>query len=235
MQLFYYPNLHGNSFEFSEEESKHCIKVLRHKVGDTLLLIDGKGQCAEAMIEDAHPKHCSGKVLSITRFEPKRNYALHLFIAPTKQQERIDWMVEKAVEIGVDSIGFIECKRSERGRINLERLHKICISALKQSKQYYLPTLHGPTSFEEAVLKAKAEIKLIAWCPSGTELHLTKQLNKSTQSISICIGPEGDFTEAEAKLAEQNGFKSVSLGPNILRTETAAVYACASIQSFFFS
>lgn len=228
MQLFFYDNLLGESFTFSEEESKHCIKVLRHKKGDILFLIDGKGHLAEASIDQAHPKQCSGRILKVTHFEPTLPYQLRLSIAPTKQHERMDWLVEKAVEMGVHHIGFIQCQNSERPRINLERLHKIAISALKQSKQYYLPSFSDLQSFKEAITQSKADLKLIAYCLSEQDKSLLHFLQAKPKTIHLVVGPEGDFTPAEITLAQSHGFDTCSLGKHILRTETAALFGIAT-------
>jgi 16S rRNA (uracil1498-N3)-methyltransferase len=228
MQLFFYDNLLGETFTFNEEESKHCIKVLRHKIGDTLLLIDGKGRLAEAVIDQDHPKQCSGRLLKVTHFEPTLPYQLRLSIAPTKQHERIDWLVEKAVEMGVHHIGFIQCQNSERPRINLERLHKIAISALKQSKQYYLPSFSDLQSFKEAITQSKADLKLIAYCLSEQDKSLFSFLQQQPKTIHLVVGPEGDFTPAEITLAQSHGFDTCSLGKHILRTETAALFGIAT-------
>jgi 16S rRNA (uracil1498-N3)-methyltransferase len=228
MQLFFYDSLLGETFTFSEEESKHCIKVLRHKKGDTLQLIDGKGHLAEAIIDIDHPKQCSGRLLHVQSFAPTLPYQLRLSIAPTKQHERIDWLVEKAVEMGVHHIGFIQCQNSERPRINLERLHKIAISALKQSKQYYLPTFGNLLPFKEALSQGEAQLKLIAYCLSEQDKSLFSFLQQKPKTIHLVVGPEGDFSPAEIALAQAQGFNTCSLGKHILRTETAALFGIAA-------
>lgn len=228
MQYFFYENLEGSAFAFNEEESKHCIKVLRHKRGDILQLIDGKGNWAEALIEEDHPKHCSGKITRRVHHAPTLPYHFTLSIAPTKQHERLDWLVEKAVEMGVHGIQFIQCHNSERPKVNLERLHKIAISAIKQSKQFYLPKLSGIVRVEEAIKESHAALKLMAYCPTGQEQALFSYLSGKPANIHLLIGPEGDFTPTEVALALEHGFNTCSLGPHILRTETAALYAIAA-------
>ena len=229
MQLFYYPNLSIGAFSFNEEESKHCIKVLRHKAGDTLQLIDGKGSLAQAVITKDHPKKCEGEITQVTLFEPNRSYQLALSIAPTKQHERIDWLVEKACEIGIDEINFISCDNSERERVNIERLQKICISAIKQSKQYYLPKLGELKPFKEQLKTQPDWQKYIAWCETSATEQLAQQLNQSAKKIHLLIGPEGDFSAKEISLAQEVGYNPISLGSNILRTETAAIAAVATV------
>lgn len=228
MQLFFYQDLSAKTFAFSEEESKHCIKVLRHKRGDMIELIDGKGNWAQALIEEDHPKHCSGSIIALKHFAHPLPYTITLSIAPTKQHERMDWFVEKAVEIGVNHIQFMHCQNSERPKINLDRLQKIAISAIKQSKQYYLPKISGLVGFEEAITEANAGLKLMAYCPTGREQSLFGYLSAKPAAIHLLIGPEGDFTEAEIKEAQAKGFHPCSLGPNILRTETAALFGISA-------
>jgi 16S rRNA (uracil1498-N3)-methyltransferase len=231
MQLFFYDNLLGESFTFNEEESKHCIKVLRHKKGDILQLIDGKGHIAQAVIDQDHPKQCSGRVIKVNSFAPTLPYQLRLSIAPTKQHERIDWLVEKAVEIGVHHIGFIHCQNSERPRVNLARLEKIAISALKQSKQYYLPTFSDLQPFTTAISQGEEVLKLIAYCLSEQDKSMYSYLQKRPQTIHLMIGPEGDFTPSEIELAQAKGFNTCALGKNILRSETAALFGIATAAS----
>ncbi len=230
MQLFFLPNLDSNTFTFSEEESKHCIRVLRKKNGDTLTIIDGKGTEAIATILDDHPKKCTGEIIRRIKHLPNRSYHLHLAIAPTKNFERIEWMLEKAIEIGVDEISFIETDNTERAKINLDRCEKIAVSAIKQSKQFYLPKIHQILKFPHFLSQIQPETnKWIAWCPTAQTESISKQIQSATkQQNLLLVGPEGDFSTSEINLALKCGFKPTSLGPNILRTETAAIYGvCA--------
>ena len=226
MQLFYLPNLDDTTFVFSEEESKHCVRVLRKKIGDQLILIDGKGTEAIAIIDSDNPKKCSGTILSKKTHKPNRNYHLHLAIAPTKSFDRMEWMLEKAIEIGVDEISFLETSNSERAKINLARCEKIAIAAIKQSKQFYLPQLNELVSFEN-FMKANHEnaSKYIAWCEEESTQHLFKQIPCPPAAKSLLlIGPEGDFTQGEIELALKKGYQTCSLGNSILRAETAAIF-----------
>ena len=225
MQLFFLPNLDSNTFAFSEEESKHCIRVLRKKIGDTLTLIDGKGTEATAMILDDHPKKCTGKIISRTQHTPNRNYYLHLAIAPTKNFDRIEWMLEKAIEIGVDEISFIETENSERAKINMDRCEKIAVSAIKQSKQFFLPKINPIRKFNSFMKEVESyENKWIAWCPTNNTETLAKQIKSlQLQQHLLLVGPEGDFSLPEIELSKTYRFKPISLGPNILRTETAGI------------
>ncbi|MBP7511925.1 MAG: 16S rRNA (uracil(1498)-N(3))-methyltransferase [Bacteroidia bacterium] len=227
MQFFYYPNLNSESiFAFNEEESKHCIKVLRKKIGDTLNLIDGKGTEAIAVIDSDNPKKCSGQIQERIQHKPNRNYSIHLAIAPTKNIERIEWLLEKAIEIGLDEITFINCFNSERDKINLDRLQKIAIAAIKQSKQFYLPQINPIVSFDSFVKKsALGQTKFIAYCPTNSTQNLIHLIPSEPHNISILlVGPEGDFSPQEVKIAEENGFMACSLGNSILRSETAGLY-----------
>ncbi len=230
MQLFFNPNLNNNTVELPEDESKHCVRVLRKKIGDEIILIDGKGNKATCKIIDDNPKKCKLEIVDKVSFL-KNKIGLHIAIAPTKNFDKMDWMLEKCTEIGVSEITFIETENSERNKVNIERCDKILIQSIKQSKQYWLPKLNNIISFQQFILNQKTTDLncLMAWCNEHTKtINETFDLKKSTL---LLIGPEGDFTEQEAKMALDNNFKTISLGKNILRTETAAVYACAVINN----
>ncbi|MBL7922486.1 MAG: 16S rRNA (uracil(1498)-N(3))-methyltransferase [Bacteroidia bacterium] len=216
----------------TSEESWHCAKVLRKKAGDNIQLIDGKGNYYDAVLELVTDKKCTANITSGPVLQLKRNYYLHLAIAPTKQIDRIEWMIEKAVEIGIDEISFINCKNSERTVIKAERIHKIVESAVKQSLQAYLPKVNGLISFKEIINASKEDQRLIAHCYDSEKENL-KQINFKSKSTLILIGPEGDFSKEEVDIALSNKFKAVSFGQNRLRTETAGLYVCqaASILS----
>lgn len=216
----------------TSEESWHCAKVLRKKAGDAIQLIDGKGNFYEAVLELVSEKKCTASITSGPVLQTKKNYYLHLAIAPTKQIDRIEWMIEKAVEIGIDEISFINCKNSERTVIKTERIHKIVESAVKQSLQAYLPKVNELMSFKEIINASKDDQKLIAHCYDSEKENL-KQIDFKSKSTLILIGPEGDFSKEEVALALTNKFKAVSFGTNRLRTETAGLYVCqaASILS----
>ena len=207
------------------DESWHCAKVLRKKAGDKVQLIDGKGYCYEGILELVSDKKCVAKIISDPILQTKKNYYLHLAIAPTKQIDRIEWMIEKAVEIGIDEISFIQCVNSERTNIKLDRLAKIVESAVKQSLQAYLPKINGLISLKEIITKSETEQKLIAHCFTSNKEPIHQILFKNKSTL-ILIGPEGDFSEREINLALENNFKAISLGTNRLRTETAGLYIC---------
>jgi 16S rRNA (uracil1498-N3)-methyltransferase len=209
----------------TSEESWHCAKVLRKKTGDKIQLIDGIGNFYEGVLEIVSDKKCTANVTSGPILQDKRNYYLHLAIAPTKQIDRIEWMIEKAVEIGIDEISFISCKNSERTVIKIDRIIKIVESAVKQSLQAYLPKINDLTSFKEIINSKEADQKLIAHCYNEEKNDL-KQMEFKNKSTLVLIGPEGDFSMDEVDIALKNNFKAVSFGSNRLRTETAGLYVC---------
>jgi 16S rRNA (uracil1498-N3)-methyltransferase len=230
MHVFFQPDLSPDFITLSEEESKHCIRVLRMQKGDQVHLADGKGIHALAVINEDHPKKCVLEIREKNKEPQSRSYEIHLAVAPTKNSDRMDWLIEKAVECGVDSISFVECENSERSKVNIERCEKIAISAMKQSKQWWLPELKPLVGLKEWLTSRNPiapQLKLVAWVETGLEESFSKQLKTAaSQRLTILIGPEGDFTEAEVKAAAGVGFLPVSLGESVLRTETAALYAC---------
>ena len=219
--MFYLPNLlpSAEAFVLSEEESSHCIRVLRKQPGDEIQVLDGKGGLYTAAILDAHPKKCTAKVLNYSFEEPTS--PIHLAVAPTKNMDRIEWLVEKGTELGCTQFTFILTKRSERTKVNMDRIHKIAVSAMKQSKRVYLPILDAPMSLNEFLTKY----------PGGWVAHCDDALPRNTVDASgpyrMLIGPEGDFTSQEIELALSYNFLPVSLGENRLRTETAGLMAAA--------
>lgn len=204
------------------EESWHCCKVLRFKVNDSIDLIDGKGAFYKAILKTVHEKQCTADLVEGPVFQKRHEYYLHLAIAPTKQIDRIEWMIEKAVEIGIDEISFIKCKNSERVNLKIERVQKIVESAVKQSKQACIPKLNDLNDFKNA-LNVEADLKLIAHCEEGAKVNY-RDLKLNRQTIYVLIGPEGDFVPAEIAEAEKHGFRAISLGDTRLRTETAGLY-----------
>ncbi len=225
MQLFYMPNISGNEIFLDEAESKHAVKVLRLGSGSRIQLTDGKGGFYTAEISNPNPKKCQ---LEIIEFKPqygKRNFEVHIAIAPTKNTDRLEWFLEKATEIGVDSVSFLLCENSERKTIKSERLEKVVISAMKQSLKAYLPQINSLTSFEEFIRGTTSSLKYIAHCQGGEMSHLKNVVAKE-DSVLILIGPEGDFSKEEITLAQMHGFREISLGTSRLRTETAGIVAC---------
>ena len=231
MHLFYTPDITPDTYTLNEEESKHAIRVLRLAVGDAIVLIDGKGGLYNATIIDDQPKRCMVKITDAKKETGKRSWQLHIAIAPTKSNDRTEWFVEKAVEIGIDGISLLDCTNSERSVVKTERLQKVAISAIKQSMKAYLPALDEIVDFKKFIsgsVEFKGQ-KFIAHCNNRDALPHLKTLYSVQQNALILIGPEGDFTPAEVKLALDNGFKEISLGTSRLRTETAALYACTTI------
>jgi len=222
--------IQNNVAILNEDESLHCVKVLRHKVGDIIRVIDGNGTRAIGKIEAAHAKQCAVSLTEKEVVTQTRNYKIHVAIAPTKNIERIEWFVEKAVEIGVDEISFIKCKNSERTVIKDDRLKKVAEAAVKQSQQAFIPKLNSLVDFKEFIKKDNADVKLIAHCEKESKQHI-KQYITSNKSFTILIGPEGDFTKDEIALALSSSYLPVALGDSRLRTETAGLFACGAFAS----
>lgn len=230
MQLFYTPDIdpaHPQYF-LNEEESKHCIRVMRLEKGDEVQLIDGKGGLYTASIMDPHPKRTILHINSVVTEFNKRNHYLHIAVAPTKNIERTEWFLEKATEIGIDEISLIICHRSERKEVKTERLNKIITSAIKQSIKAYHPVLNEPLSFNQFLAKPFDGRKFIAHCDAGDKTTLRSELSPAGRYL-VLIGPEGDFAPAEINDALKNGFNAITLGESRLRTETAALEACFEV------
>ncbi|MGC6470754.1 MAG: 16S rRNA (uracil(1498)-N(3))-methyltransferase [Flavobacteriales bacterium] len=228
MQLFYTPDILTDTHILNSDESKHCIKVLRKKAGDKIQLADGKGNFYSAIIVDGNPKKCTLKIEHVEQLDCDINYNLHLAVAPTKNNERFEWFLEKATEIGITTITPIVCQRSERKVLKLDRMKSILVNAMKQSNRAYLPKLNSLITFEDFISKNYSKNSFIAHCEGDKKPHL-KTIMTINEDITILIGPEGDFSSEEIKKAEQQGFNSISLGNSRLRTETAAIVACHTI------
>ena len=192
--------IQNNVAILNEDESLHCVKVLRHKVGDIIQVIDGNGTRAIGKIEAAHAKQCAVSLTEKEIVTQTRNYKLHIAIAPTKNIERIEWFVEKAVEIGIDEISFIKCKNSERTVIKDDRLKKVAEAAVKQSHQAFIPKLNSLIDFKEFIKKDNSDVKLIAHCEKESKQHIKQYIN-TNKLFTVLIGPEGDFTKDEIALA----------------------------------
>lgn len=229
MQLFFNPDLSESSTEitFSKDESKHIVKVLRKTIGDSLHITNGKGWLFEAKLQSGNLKTCIAEIISKT-LQPKKNYKLHLAVAPTKMNDRYEWFLEKATEIGVDVITPIICDHSERKIIKLDRFEKILQSAMKQSLNCYLPKLNEAINFKDFVQQEFNGQRFIAHCHETQRKSLKHEL-QAKSDVLILIGPEGDFSVKEIEMAIQNKFIPVTLGETRLRTETAAMVACHSV------
>ncbi|GEQ86311.1 ribosomal RNA small subunit methyltransferase E [Patiriisocius marinistellae] len=235
MQLFYNSTLTPSSSQiiFEKDESRHIIKVLRKQVGDILDLTDGYGNFYKATLESSNPKQCIAHIKGVEA-QPKPEYNLHLAVAPTKLNDRYEWFLEKATEIGITQITPIICDHSERKVIKPERYEKIIQSAAKQSLKAYFPILNDAVSFKEFICTA-SEIethRYIAHCEDAKKQSL-KSVLKFQKDITILIGPEGDFSTSEIEFALKNNFDAIHLGKNRLRTETAAIVACHSVSYHF--
>lgn len=224
MHVFYTPDIQTRP-ELPEEEAAHAIRVLRLEAGDEVTLTDGKGCFYRAEISAASNKRCPVNILKTLPQEPLWQGHLHLAMAPTKNMDRTEWFAEKATEIGFDELTFLNCRFSERKVIKTERIRKILVSAIKQSLKARLPKLNEMTDFNRFVRQPFGGQKFIAHCYEG-EKPLLKDIVHRGEDALILIGPEGDFSEEEVKLAVEQGFRPVSLGRSRLRTETAALVAC---------
>jgi len=229
MQLFYNPHLDQSvsQFTFPEEESKHIVKVLRKTSGDILQVTNGKGVLFEVQILSAEAKKCKAQIISSDKKHQKMHW-FHMVVAPTKTNDRFEWFLEKATEIGVNEITPIFCEHSERKTVKRERLEKVIQSAMKQSLRTYLPKLNEAIGYSEFIKKEKAGLLFIAHCEDDEKMELKRRVAPD-KDITILIGPEGDFSNKEIEAAYENGFLPVSLGEARLRTETAAIVACTTV------
>lgn len=230
MQLFYAPDVTLPLYTLNDEESKHCVRVLRLRQGDTLHLTDGRGSLHRCEIVEAHQHHCTVKIVETQSEYGRRPYSLTMAVAPTKNIDRYEWFLEKATEVGVDRIVPIECDHSERRTIKHEREERVITSAVKQSIKAYHPTLDEMTDVKKLISAPFEGRKFIAHCDSSFEKRdYLPSIIKKSENILILIGPEGDFSPEEIKFALENGFEAISLGNQRLRTETAAVAATVMV------
>lgn len=229
MQLFYNSDIKisDKNFFFDKEESKHIVKVLRKKEGDNIYITNGLGNLFISEIVFASEKKCEVKIIDINTFEPTPYY-IHIAVAPTKMNDRMEWFLEKATEIGIHEITPILCEHSERKVYKIDRAEKIIQSALKQSNQYFLPKINEPVPFSNFVKTAFDGQKFIAHCEETAKRSFKNEI-KLNSKILILIGPEGDFSTKEINLAIENKFVPVTLGNTRLRTETAALVVCHTV------
>lgn len=226
MQLFYAENIEPTftEYTFDKEESKHIVKVLRKLEGSILHITNGKGYLFICEIILASEKKCIVKIKE-SQFTEPRNFKIHMVVAPTKMNDRYEWFLEKAAEIGVDEVTPIICDHSERKIIKTDRFDKILISAMKQSNQMYLPILNEPIKLTDFLSKEISGQKFIAHCEETDKIELKNRIEKQ-QNYTLLIGPEGDFSTNEINKALNNGYLPVALGNTRLRTETAAIVGC---------
>jgi 16S rRNA (uracil1498-N3)-methyltransferase len=228
MQLFYAPDLVGDHYTLEEQESKHVIKVLRMRSGDTIMLTDGRGKLCTAELTGEDPRRCELRIIDVKEEYGKRNYQVHIGIAPTKNINRFEWFLEKATEIGIDEVSPLICQRSERKVVKNERLNKVITSAMKQSLKAFHPHLNNSTSFGKFIDQDFSGQKFIAYVEEGEHPSL-HSVYRPGEDIMILIGPEGDFSPEEVHQANQKGFRTVSLGKSRLRTETAGIVAVHNV------
>ena len=231
MSIFYNHFLEKDSkiLNLSDEEKKHILKSLRKKTNDKITVTNGRGLEWIGKLEVSN-----GKIVSIKKISSKihNNYSSNIEIAivPTKKIDRIEWFLEKSAEIGINKIHFLKSKHSIRNNINLKRFNKILVSAIKQSKQFYLPKISNIIPFNDFIISNKSQQKFIAHCHDSTKTHLAKIFIENKSNI-VLIGPEGDFSKDEVELSLSKGFNPISLGKNRLRTETAALVAIQTIST----
>jgi len=228
MNLFYSPGISGKLFTLNSEESGHLIRVLRMKANDLVHFTDGKGFFYECIIVEANPKKCVVSVEKKYEGADRRNFLLQIGIAPTKNNNRFEWFLEKATEIGIDTITPLICSHSERKEVKTERLNKVISAAVKQSIKSLHPKLEEQQSFISFIKQPFDGQKFIAYVDKENELSLLKAYLPGNNAL-VLIGPEGDFSPEEIELARENGFVPINLGQSRLRTETAGVVACHTI------
>lgn len=228
--IFYVPEAAQASVDqtiyLDEDESAHCAKVLRLRAGDAITVIDGCGGMYNAELTICDKRNCAARITELVTDVYKRPYRNHVAIAPTKNIDRLEWFVEKAVEFGIDEITPLLCDHSERKILKLDRLQKIAVSAVKQSGNVIIPIINELTPFSDFVKTATADRRLIAHCEPGQKIFLADNVERG-QCVITLIGPEGDFSDQEIQLALNSGYLPTSLGNTRLRTETAGISVCA--------
>jgi 16S rRNA (uracil1498-N3)-methyltransferase len=229
LQVFYHPEIQiNNTITLDKSESAHAIKVLRKKVGDTLLVSNGKASLFKGEITFID-KHSCNVFISECIQNQQHNYNLHIGFCAPKDRDRLEWFIEKSVELGVAEISIITSERSERKKVNKERLALIALAAMKQSMNLILPYIHTDITFKNFAINNSQSSNYIAHCMEGEKMPIA-HLNNSSINYRILIGPEGDFTPNELLLALANNYKALDLGTTRLRTETAALYVCSAIK-----
>jgi len=225
MIQFFAPDIH-QTLSLPESDSAHCVRVLRMKTGDVIQVVDGKDHVFRCRIVDAHPKHTAVQIIESQTILPVWNNRIIIAVAPTKNMDRMEWLVEKLVETGVDAIIPIKCRYSERRDIKTERLVKIAVSAMKQSLKARLPLITPIMPIESFLADVNTPQRFMGYCSDTVQRRLLAREYKPDEDVSILIGPEGDFSEHEVQAAIGAGFVPVTMGNNRLRTETAALVAC---------
>ncbi|HLN22064.1 MAG TPA: 16S rRNA (uracil(1498)-N(3))-methyltransferase [Bacteroidales bacterium] len=229
MQVFYAPDIKGDTYVLDDKESRHVVKAMRMKKGSAVHLIDGMGNLYNGEIAEPDPKACVISIKSIIKEFEKRDYSLHIAISPLKNADRFEWFIEKSVEMGIDEITPLICTNTEHQSIRKERLNNIIVSAMKQSLKAKLTKLNDPIKFSEFISSEQNGTRMIAHCKTGLHRDKIAGVYRAKNDAVILIGPEGDFTEAEIEEAFERGFTGIHLGPARLRTETAGIAACHSV------
>lgn len=226
MIRFYAPDINQSPF-LPESDSQHCCRVLRMQTGNCIEIVDGRGALYKCRIVTAHNKRTEIEIIERIELPPVWQYNITVAVAPTKHLDRMEWLVEKLVEIGVNRIVPIRCMRSERKELKTERLEKIAVSAMKQSLKAVLPQIDEVMSLQSFLISVdKSDQRFVAYCDDWVERKLLAREYRPGSSVTVLIGPEGDFSPEEIKMTIDNGFVPVTLGDNRLRTETAALVAC---------
>lgn len=233
ISCFYIPEIESPFVQLPEEESKHAIKALRLQPGNQLLLSNGKGKLALSTIVSNDYKKTMVEVNKIIE-TASLPYKLHVAISPLQHADRFEWFIEKVVELGIEQITPLLCHRSEKKHINVERLNKICISALKQSRQAYLPKINTLQKIEDFIKIETQTNKAIARCEGERQSIKNWIAQSNSTSYTLLIGPEGDFTEKEWQLAQEHHFTPINLGSSVLRSETAAIFVAAAFRYEYF-
>ena len=232
-RYFYVPEAATHT-ELPQDEASHALRVLRLQTGDDLFLMDGEGVFFRAEVAMTSNKHCYYNILETLPQEKTWNGQIHLVMAPTKMMERVEWMAEKATEIGFDELSFLNCQFSERRQIRKDRVEKIVVSAMKQSRKAWKPQVNEMVDFRDFIRQERKGRKFIAHCYDEIEkkdlFEQLQSLDADEDSVTVLIGPEGDFSVDEVRQAMANGFQSISLGQSRLRTETAALAAVMMVQ-----
>ena len=229
MQAFYAPDIAGGEYKLDENESGHCIRVLRMKAGSFIRLVDGKGTLFEGIVVNPDPKGCTVSITAVTRDFEKRDYRLHIAISPLKNPVRFEWFIEKSVEIGIDEITPVICDNTEKPGIKADRLRSLIISAMKQSLKPSLTRLNEACRFNDFIRNDAGGTRMIAHCYQDTVRSGISDVYARGSDALIMIGPEGDFSPGEVSMAAGKGFVPVHLGKSRLRSETAGIAACHSI------
>ena len=233
MEFFFSENINNSTIILDSMEFRHCIKVMRNNVGDRVSVIDGKGNLYKGKIKIINRGNCEILIDDVIEDYCKKEYYTHIAISPIKNHDRLEWFVEKAIEIGVDEISFINCSRTLRKKIKIDRLHRTAITALKQTLKAKLPTINNPISIDDFIKECNNANKFICHLENQDRKSLFefKQDIKKHSNTCILIGPEGDFSLDEISMLIDSGFDSITLGDSRLRTETAGVVACNLINS----